>query len=360
MLNGLSFVERFILKKINLKQTLPLQLDITNSCNLSCKHCYHPDHKNAGNLSLNNWFDIVDQYQNLIKKYTYKSKIILCGGEPFVSPYLWPILDKLNNEMPECQISILTNATLIDKNVIQKLKLYKNIQLQVSLDGSTAKTHNFYRGNGSFEKSVSAIKLLIENGFKVKILAVLSRNKLNELDSFFQLAKTLQVYQMNFTRLVENGAGKNMVLANQDSSLVGLDLKDAYTRIISSSIKYQVPTNLQKPLMNLIIPGLGRNGKFWEAIIVDFKGNILASSRSRLVLGSALNDGLEKVFVEHPLMVNLRKGNIEKCGKCPHFNVCGGDRNAAFASTGNFLAADPGCWIHEEQNSNVLKKVINF
>lgn len=360
MLNGLRFIERFILKKISLNQTLPLQLDITNSCNLTCKHCYHPDHKNAGNISLDNWFNIIDQYKRLTKKFTYKQKVILCGGEPLLSPFLWPILIKLNNEFPECPILILTNATLLNEVMIEKLKNFKNIQFQVSLDGSLAHTHDFYRGAGSFEKTVKAVRLLVENSFKVKLLAVLSQNKVTEIESFFSLAKSLNVYQMNFTRLVENGAGKDLVLTKQDRSIVGLELREAYMKILSESLRYQVPTNLQKPLMNLVIPGLGRNGKFWEAIIVDYKGNVLASSRSRLILGSALADGLEEIFVNHPLMVAQRKGEIEKCGKCAHYRVCGGDRNAAYASTGNFLGADPGCWIDIEENIENFNKAINF
>jgi len=36
---------------------------------------------------------------------------------------------------------------------------------------------------------------------------------------------------------------------------------------------------------------------------------------------------------------------VEKCGSCPYFSKCGGDRNASFAEYGNFFSVDPGCWI---------------
>lgn len=360
LFRGFQLIEKFILRKINLNQVLPLQIDITNSCNLACKHCYHPDHKNTGNISLLDWFNIIDQYQNLTRKFTYKQKIIICGGEPLVSPYLWPILEKINSELPSCKISILTNATLINDSFIERIKPFKNMQFQVSMDGHDAKSHDFYRGAGSFEKTVKAIQLLVKNSIQVKLLSILSLNKIADVDMFFLLAKSLNVHQMNFTRLIENGAGKGMVLANQDKSLIGFELRDAYRKIISASLKYQVATNFQKPLMNLVIPGLGRSGKFWEAIIVDYKGNILASSRSRLVIGHALTDGIEEVFARHPLMVALRTGKVEKCGQCIHFKVCGGDRNAAFANSGNFLGADPGCWIDIEENEIETNKAINF
>ncbi len=51
----------------------------------------------------------------------------------------------------------------------------------------------------------------------------------------------------------------------------------------------------------------------------------------------------------------MRLGHIEKCGSCPEYNHCGGDRNAAYAENGNFLGPDPGCWIDLENNIQLQK-----
>jgi radical SAM protein with 4Fe4S-binding SPASM domain len=97
--------------------------------------------------------------------------------------------------------------------------------------------------------------------------------------------------------------------------------------------------------MHLIQQGLGRSGRFFEGLVVDHQGNILASSRSRLKLGHVFKEGLTGVFYENPILKSIRKGQIEKCGECKFSKICGGDRNAAYASTGNYLGPDPGCWL---------------
>lgn len=58
-----------------------------------------------------------------------------------------------------------------------------------------------------------------------------------------------------------------------------------------------------------------------------------------------LNDGLEELFLRHPVMKDLRDGNIEGCVGCRFYDRCGGDRNAAYAAYGSFLRKDPGCWL---------------
>lgn len=98
--------------------------------------------------------------------------------------------------------------------------------------------------------------------------------------------------------------------------------------------------------MNLLHPALGRNGRFWEAIVIDYQGNLLSSSRSRIKLGRVLENNLEDLFLNHPLLKDLRRNKIKVCGTCPHLKKCGGDRNAAFAESGDFLGTDPGCWIN--------------
>ncbi|MGZ3774079.1 MAG: hypothetical protein ACXVCY_08635 [Pseudobdellovibrionaceae bacterium] len=153
---------------------------------------------------------------------------------------------------------------------------------------------------------------------------------------------------MNFTRLVENGFAVELKSKKIDRMLTPFELKEAFTEILKQSALYGIKTKTEGPLYNLIYPGLGRNGRFWESLVIDYQGNLVASSRSGLKIGSVLNETLENLFLKNPLLEKLRKGEIEVCGDCRFFNVCGGDRNAAFATYGNFLGPDPGCWFNNE------------
>lgn len=353
---ALAAIESFLLKTINVDRYLPIQLDITNACNLKCIHCYHPHHNNNGASSLDQWKEILIQYKALIQKMRYRPWVILCGGEPLASPHLLPLLSFIKQELPLSSLSILTNGTLVNERILSELELFPNLQFQVSLDGPDGSRHDQIRGNGNFEKAIKGIRLLKSKGFEVNVLSVLSHKTNLWMEDFFRLAKAEGFRSMNFVRFVPEGYGRKLLDANEDQPLLSANLKLAYQNILTFMLKYEVASKTQSPLFDLLVPGLGRSGRYWESIVVDYQGFIIASSRSKVRLGHAIREGLEQIFLHHPIYQGLRSGNVEVCGECPLYNVCGGDRNAAFAASGNFLGPDPGCW-RLETNQN-LKGVI--
>ena len=350
-----SSIEAFLLKRINADRFLPIQLDITNACNLRCVHCYHPHHKNDGALSLVEWKQILSQYKNLVQKMRFRPSVVICGGEPLVSPLLWPILDYVQSEMPTAEICILSNGTLVTEMTASKLQRYPQMRFQVSLDGPDSSRHDQIRGAGNFEKALRGVRILRGSGLKVNVLSVLSKKTAPWMEDFFRLAVAEGFDSMNFIRFIPEGYGRRLLEASEDQPLIGFELKNAMENIIRLMAKYHVRSHVQAPLFELVAPGLGRSGRFWESIVVDYQGFVIASSRSQLRLGHALHDGLKKVFTESEVFKSLRRGKVDGCGACSLYSVCGGDRNAAYAATGDFLGIDPGCWILGEQKTNERK-----
>lgn len=285
----------------------------------------------------------------------FRSSIVICGGEPLTSPNFLPLLDFIKNEFPNATISILTNGTLITEKLAQELLKFSNLEFQVSLDGPDSDRHDKIRGAGKFEAALNGIRLLKKYGFPVYVLSVLSQNTYPWMEDFFRLAQSEKFNSINFVRFVPEGFGKKLVEASKDEQLLGDDLKSAYEKLLHLMAKYQIKSKCQVPLMELVYPGLGRSGKYWESIVVDYQGYIIASSRAKLRLGHAINDGLENIFTTHPIYKSLRQGKIDGCGKCLLKNVCGGDRNAAYAATGNFLGKDPGCWKNNNKQNPILR-----
>lgn len=336
-------------QKIGGQKTMAIQIDITNACNLRCSHCYHPHHKNTGALDLNGWFEILNQYDQLLKKLKMKPSLVVCGGEPLISPYLFSILKRANELWDKPPTSILTNGTKINNKFLKLLAQY-NISFQISIDGPDAKSHDLVRGAGNFEKALAGAKLAKEYGVKTNILGVLSRNSAPRVPDFFNMAKENELDSMNFTRFIPQGNGEKLVEKGEDDSLYGLELRDALKEIVSSSKKTGVKTGTNYPLYHLIDPSLGQNGRFgFQGLVVDYKGNLKVSSRADFVLGSVLEDGLQNLFLKHPLMKDLRASKINGCGDCMYYSRCGGDRNISYATTGSFLEKDKGCWIDPAQ-----------
>lgn len=350
-------LERAVLGWINVDRYLPLQIDITNACNLRCKHCYHPHHQNAGALELGDWLAIIDQYDAMTKRLRFRPNVVICGGEPFLSKHFEPILRNLLFRDRPYRLSVLTNGTIVDPVKLALLKQFPELSVQVSLDGPTAEEHDSVRGAGNFARALSGIRLFREHGIRVQLSAVLSKRTSRTLGKFFDLARELNVSGMGFARLIVQGYAQKLVTENEDRPLSPLELRDAYRAIIMEAARTGIKTSTHSPLFHLVQPGLGRNGRFWEGIVIDYKGNYLASSRSRLILGHALTEGLENIFLRHPLLQRLRRQDVKVCGACPHYAVCGGDRNAAYADSGDFLGADPGCWLSMKQDQTAKEKV---
>lgn len=344
-----SFIKKAI-KFIGGQKYLTMQFDITNACNLACTHCYQSHHNNKGALTLNDWTDILAQYDSLIKKLYLDPSIIICGGEPLISPILFPFLEEIHARWSNPKIFVLTNGTKISDKIAQRLKQY-NITMQVSLDGSNALSHDGIRGRGNFEKAIQGIKLLHENGIKVVLQSVLSKNTATQIEDFFILAKSLKIHSMNFTRLMPTGNGESLVSRGLDEVLTGPDLRDAMEKIVHYSHKHNTPTNTDQPLYNLIDKGLGESGKFgFQGLVVDYKGNLKVSSRTDYILGNVLNSNLENLFLRHPVLRKIRNRASSDCGGCTYFKRCGGNRSASYISSGSFLSIDPACWISGNNN----------
>lgn len=321
-----------------------IQLDITNSCNLRCKHCYHPGHE-KGTITMKQWKNILDEYQSFLERMKLDTAFTICGGEPLTSNILFPILKEIRKRWPHAGIFILSNGVLIDQQLIEKLMPYK-VSFQVSLDGADSKLHDLTRGPGNFNNALRGIKLLVENGISVSAQSILSLQTSRQIGDFFKLAKKIGVKSMNFTRLIMQGRANDLQISCKDRPLSPAELKKAYEDIWRYSDKYEVNTNKNHPLSCLLDNNTKGNYHYTglAGFVIDYKGNMKVTSRSNYVLGNIIDEGLEKLFLLHPIMKRLRKGDIEGCKKCKHLQVCGGDRNAAYAEKGSFFEKDPGCW----------------
>ncbi|MHA1754336.1 MAG: radical SAM protein [Candidatus Odinarchaeia archaeon] len=134
--------------------------DITNSCNLKCKHCYWWLNNNPHReLTADEWRNIVR------KEFVEKgvSAISLTGGEPLLRP---DVIEAILDEVKWRNVSIVTNGTLplIDFGV----------GYFVSIDG-TENIHNMIRGAKVYKK----IKQNIINHPEINVVINMTINRLN-------------------------------------------------------------------------------------------------------------------------------------------------------------------------------------
>lgn len=149
----------------SLKGPLHINIDITNKCNLKCKHCFNRSGDDLIRNELNDKEFINVIYQIVeIRPFS----VCICGGEPFMrKDLLFESLDILNQN--NVHIGLVTNGLLLDEGTLIKLKELGINSLQISLDGK-ARSHNHLRNNKeAYSKVINAIKLTEKYDIKVDI-----------------------------------------------------------------------------------------------------------------------------------------------------------------------------------------------
>jgi MoaA/NifB/PqqE/SkfB family radical SAM enzyme len=134
-------------------------------CNLKCSYCVAKSGPTVPRRALG-----LDRVKRLVDEAVELGfeHIFFTGGEPFI---LDEIYEMLSYSSARIQTTVLTNAMLLRGKRLQELCAIanKNLIVQVSLDGGRPEDHDAYRGEGTWEKTVEGIRLLQENGFRVRI-----------------------------------------------------------------------------------------------------------------------------------------------------------------------------------------------
>lgn len=167
-----------------------LRISLTELCNLRCTYCMPAE---GIQLSPKSHIMSFDEIYSIAKTFVDNgvTKIRLTGGEPLVRKDSEIILKKLATLPVELAIS--TNAVIVDR-FIETFKSCGIQNINVSLDSLNADKFNQISRRNNFEKVFNNIHLLVEEGFNVKLNAVLIKGfNDNEIIDFIKLTKTLPV-----------------------------------------------------------------------------------------------------------------------------------------------------------------------
>ncbi|GAQ93907.1 radical SAM additional 4Fe4S-binding SPASM domain-containing protein [Thermodesulfovibrio aggregans] len=173
-----------------------LELQITNQCNLRCKHCF-VDRDTVHNLRF-------EKIQKILKEFEQMQglRVLITGGEPLMHPEFEKINDFIK-ELPIRKI-LFTNGVLLNDNILKKLNVE---EIQISLDGMK-KGHEILRGKGTFDKTIEAIKKAADYGFQVSVATVIHKGNVAEFDELENLIKTMKIREWTVDALTVTGSLK--------------------------------------------------------------------------------------------------------------------------------------------------------
>ena len=166
----LFYIFWFEFRRILFGRKYIAEVDVTDNCNLRCKHCYHFHGKDVFEkmeIPINVWD------QRFRKLYSSGIRfLLLVGGEPAIRNDVLMLADSL---FPV--VNVITNGTI-------KIPKEFNNRLFVSIDGSR-KTNDSIRGEGVFSK----IMRNYSGDNRVIINMTLMKDNYKELEDVVKVAK---------------------------------------------------------------------------------------------------------------------------------------------------------------------------
>lgn len=171
-------------------------LTLTNKCNLKCKYCYQdssPSVDTSKELKKQDWIKIIDKLKSMNVK-----KVSIVGGEPFIFPKFWELLEYLYKK--EFKVKIFTNAHFLNKSGIDILKKYK-FSLSFNLNSSIPEIQDFYQEKGSWMKTINAIKLCKEK-VSFEIASPLTKRNYPDIKNFVKLCESLGAKRLRLVPLI--------------------------------------------------------------------------------------------------------------------------------------------------------------
>ena len=145
-----------------------LELQITDRCNLRCKHCYIND-TSSHELS-------ADQVEHILTEFEEMQglRVLITGGEPLLHSEFHTINDLLPRFM--VRKVLFSNGLLITDRLLDNLRVD---EIQISVDGLEA-AHDSLRGKGTFRKAMEALALCTRKGFAVSVSTMVHSNNLDD------------------------------------------------------------------------------------------------------------------------------------------------------------------------------------
>lgn len=351
--------------------------NITQRCNLKCKHCYA-----AGVADISQELTHEEALRAIDGFAAFGCPVLLfSGGEPFIREDILELATYARQK--GLRVVFSTNGTCITEEIAKKIAAIGVSYVGISIDG-VRETHDAFRGvPGAYERSLAAIRYCREAGVKVGLRVTLTRANVKEIPSIFQLMREENIPRICLYHLVYTGRGadlKSEDLSHEESraavdciinetkasfeaghplEVLTVDNHCDAPYLWMRMVKEGAP-NADEVLKLLQMNGGNSSGNGLSCISWD--GTVYPDQFWR---DKPLGNVKEKPFGE--IWGNPPEGSFlhqlrhkpehvtGRCKTCRFLNLCGGNfRARAEAATGDVWGEDPACYLTDEEISGTL------
>ena len=268
-------------------------IDITNKCNMRCRHCYNRSSVDSGwtrDCELSN-AELISFAEEL--KELEPPSFCFCGGEPFIR---YDVVRRMMLAMrnPLTKPGVVTNGYLVTYEHLKDLADLGLYTIQVSVDGATASTHERLRGvPGGYSKAIDAIRAGTKANIPSRAVAFSPTSfNISEFTDFVGQMSALGVSSVRVQPLMNLGnAQSNMeILPNED------DYARLFEQIEDCRSKYKkMQIEWGDPIDHLLRCS-GLMSGFVPHVTIQSNGDIVLSLYLPIAIGNILRHSIKEYW----------------------------------------------------------------
>jgi MoaA/NifB/PqqE/SkfB family radical SAM enzyme/SAM-dependent methyltransferase len=171
-----------------------LVLAVADRCDQRCVHCQIWQGPASPSLTLDERLRVVDDALS-----AGLEEALLTGGEPLLSPDLWPVADRLR--AGGVRLMLATNGMLLGRHASDVARRFDEVY--VSIDGPNAAVHDAQRGVAAFSRVAEGIAALRAAAPALPVIArcVLHAGSIDAFPETIQAARDLGCHHVSFLPL---------------------------------------------------------------------------------------------------------------------------------------------------------------
>lgn len=286
--------------------------DITNKCNIRCRHCFN----NSGDVEKYDFSQEMSDSEciNLAKDIASikPQQVCICGGETLLRACIYDII-KILSGAGIC-VNMVSNGLLLNDEVAVKLKKAGINDIQISVDGLASQHDVFRNRKGAFKQAINAIESIKKAGLSPVVSFCPNRYNFMTFPLYVDYMHKMGVRSIRMMPLLPMGRGK----INYDELL--LDSRETFDFVCTLNGLREKYDNLEiewgDPLEHLyivraskrkypIVISIGSSGKISiTPYLPIYVGNIRKHS-----IGSYWKAGLNTIWRREDVYEVIRKMN---------------------------------------------------
>ena len=348
--------------KIDIPHLNSLYFYLTEGCNLACRHCwlepkFDAEGKKYPTLPVELFEEAIREAKplglNIVK---------LTGGEPLLHPHFTTLLEIIRRE--KLDLNIETNGLLCTPEIAAEIAKSPNRCVSVSIDGADAAIHDWVRGvKGSFKLAQQAVSNLVATGTLPQIIMSVMRCNVGQVDAVVRMAEDLGASSVKFNIIQPIARGERLH-GNDDALSIEELIKLGRHVEMKLAENTELKLFFDYPMAFRALSRIAHGDGCGVCGILGILG-VIASGHyalcgigehiSDLVFGRAGIDRLEEVWLENPILNELRSGLPDRlggvCSRCLMKHRCLGSCAAQnYYRTGSFWVPHWFCEQAEESD----------